>query len=106
MNAGEKTHRLLLQIKSITQDSEGNAVETWNPWRTVWCQPLPKDGREYYRLSVNNSEITEVFKMDYIGGVNAHQRVKFKGRYFEIIGDPINEGERNDTLLITCKGAV
>jgi len=104
LNPGEYTHQITLQKKSITQDSELNAIETWQDWRTVWAKPLAKTSREFYRLSTNNTEITEVFKIRYIAGVTAHQRIKFGSRYLEIIGDPINEGEKFVELLITCKG--
>lgn len=105
INPGELTHQIVLQIKSIFQDNELNVVVVWNDWRTVWCTPLPKTGREFYRLNTNNSEITEAFKIRYIAGVNPHQRVKFRGDLFEII-EVINEGEKNETLLLTCKAVI
>ena len=105
MNPGELTHQIILQIKSITQDAELNPIETWQDWRTVWASPMPKTGREFYRLATNNSEITEAFKIRFIAGVNPHQRVKFRGKYFEII-DVINEGERNIELIITAKAVI
>lgn len=105
VNPGSLTHLIALQIKSITQDSELNSIETWNDWRTVWAKPIPKSGREFFKLQTMNSEITEAFKIRYIAGVNPHQRVKFRGKYFEIV-DVINEGERNVSLLLTCKGAI
>ena len=106
MNPGELTHQIAIQIKTTTQDSELNAVLAWHTWRTVWAAPLEKTSREFYRLSTNNTEITEVFRIRYIAGVNSHQRIKFGAKYFSIIGDPVNEGEKNATLLITCKGDV
>ena len=106
MNPGELTHQIIIQIKSITQDAELNSIITWLDWRTVWASPLPKTGREYYKLATVNSEITEAFKIRYIAGVNSHQRIKFMNKYLEIIGDPINEGERNISLVLTCKGAI
>lgn len=105
INPGELTHQILIYIKSITQDSELNAIETWTYWRTIWANPIPKTGKEYYKLSAVNSEITEVFKVRYVAGITPYQRIKFKCKYFEII-DVINEGEKNETLLITCKGVV
>ena len=105
MQAGELTHQVTLQVKSITSDAELNSVIAWNDWRTVWAKPMPKTGREFYRLSTNNSEITEAFKMRYIAGVNPHQRVKFRGKYLEII-EAINEEERNIWLVLTCKGVI
>jgi SPP1 family predicted phage head-tail adaptor len=106
INPGELTHQITIQIKSITQDSELNAIETWRDWRPVWAHPLSKTSREFYRLSTNNSEITEVFKIRYIAGVTARQRIKFGNRYLEIIGDPINTGEKYAELLLTCKAVV
>ena len=105
MQAGELTHQITLQIKSIFQDNELNSVETWQDWRTIWCKPMPKSGREFFKLQTMNSEITEAFKIRYLAGVNPHQRVKFRGKYFEII-EVINEGERNIWLILTCKGAI
>jgi len=106
MRAGELTHQITLQIKSIAQDAELNAVETWADWRTVWAAPLPKAGREFFRLATMNSEIEEVFKIRYMGSVTSRMRVKFRGRYFDIIGPPINPEERNEELLLTCKGVI
>ena len=105
MNPGELTHQIIIQIKSITQDAELNSIITWLDWRTAWASPLPKTGREFYRLATNNSEITEAFKIRYIAGVNPHQRIKFRGKYFEII-EVINTGELNIELLLTCKTIV
>ena len=105
INPGELTHQIIIQIKSITQDAELNSIITWLDWRKVWASPLPKTGREYYRLATNNSEITEAFKVRYIAGVSPHQRLKFRGKYLEII-DVINEGERNIELSLTCKGII
>ena len=105
MNPGELTHQIVLQIKSITQDAELNPIETWQDWRTVWASPMPKTGREFYKLATVNSEITEAFKIRYIAGVNPHQRIKFRNKYLEII-DVINTEEKNKEIILTCKGVV
>jgi SPP1 family predicted phage head-tail adaptor len=72
---------------------------------TVWAAAMPKTGREFYRLANVNSEITEVFRIRYNSSVTPHARVKFGGRYFEVIS-VINPEERNKDLLLTCKGVV
>ena len=105
INPGELTHQIILQIKSITQDAELNSIITWLDWRTVWASPLPKTGREYYRLATNNSEITEAFKIRYIGFMSPHLRIKFRNKYFEII-EVINTDESNTELLLTAKAVV
>ena len=105
MNAGKLTHLIVLQKKSLTQDAELNSIITWLDWRTIWASPLPKTGREYYKLATVNSEITEAFKVRYIGFMSPHLRIKFRDKYFEII-EVINEGERNETLTITAKAVI
>lgn len=105
INAGELTHQIILQIKSIFQDNELNVIEVWNDWRKIWCKPLPKTGREFFKIKTVNSEITEAFKIRYIAGVNPHQRVKFRGKLLEII-EVINTGEKNEELILTAKAAI
>ena len=105
MNAGKLTHLIVLQKKSLTQDAELNSIITWLDWRTIWASPLPKTGREYYKLATVNSEITEAFKVRYIGFIGPHLRIKFRNKYFEII-EVINEGEKSETLIITAKAVV
>jgi SPP1 family predicted phage head-tail adaptor len=105
MNPGILVHQIIIQIKSISQDAELNAVETWMDWRTLWAQAMPKLGKEYYKLQTINNDITEVFKTRYIAGINPRQRIKFMCKYYEII-DVINTDERNKELLITCKAVV
>jgi SPP1 family predicted phage head-tail adaptor len=105
MNPGTLNLRITIQSKTITQDTELNAIETWADFKTLWASAIPKTGREYYKLATVNSEIIEVFKVRYISGINPHQRVKFNSKYFEII-DVLNDGEQNKELLITCKAVV
>jgi SPP1 family predicted phage head-tail adaptor len=106
MRAGGMREQLIIQTKTLTQDSELNAVETWADWLTVRAEPIDKTSREFYRMSTINSEVTEVYRIRYVSGVTAHQRIKFNNRYLEIVGDPINEGERNISLLLSCKAVV
>ena len=105
INPGELTHQIIIQIKSITQDAELNSIITWLDWRTIWASPLPKTGREYYKLATVNSEITEAFKTRYIGFISPHLRIKFRNKYFEII-EVINTDESNTELLLTAKAVV
>jgi len=104
MDAGKLTHLITIQKKTVTQDDELNPIETWADWKTPWAEPLNETSREVYRLKTENPEVTRVFRIRYLVGITAYQRIKFGGDYYEIIGKPINEGERNASLLITCKG--
>lgn len=105
MNPGKLKHRLTIQNKTTDQDAELNTVEIWHDWKTVWTAPILPTSREFYsyRLATVNIEVTEGFKVRYIQGVTAHQRVLFKGKTLEIIGDPINIDEANKELILSCK---
>lgn len=105
MEAGKLREHITIQNNTPTQDAELNWTPSWADWKTVCAESLTKTSREFFRLATNNSEITRVFRIRYIGGVTARKRVKFKGKLLEIIGEPDNEGERDISLLISCKGA-
>lgn len=105
IRAGELRHTIVIQNKTITQDDELNPIETWGTFLTVRAAPMPKEGREFYRMSAMNSEITEVFRVRYSSTITAHMRVKFRSKYFDIIG-VINPDERDIELLLTCKAVV
>jgi SPP1 family predicted phage head-tail adaptor len=105
MEAGKLTACGTIQFKTITQDTELNPIETWATFKAnVWAEPLQQTSREFYRLSTNNSEITEVFRIRYTAGITARMHFVVCGRTLDIIGEPINEGERNVSLLLACKG--
>lgn len=106
IRTGNLTKKITIQSKTVTQDAELNAIETWADWKAVWAEPLDQTSREFYRLSKVNTEITRVFRIRYIAGVTPRQRVKYGAEVLEIIGQPENEGERKVSLLISCKGLV
>lgn len=106
IRTGNLTKKITIQNKTVTQDNELNAIETWSDWKSVWAEPMGQTSREVYRLSTQNAEITRVFRIRYLAGVTAYQRIKFDGEYYQIIGKPENEGERKVSLLIACKGIV
>jgi SPP1 family predicted phage head-tail adaptor len=105
MNPQALNKRITIQYKTISQDSELNTVDDWADQKTIWAQQLQKTSREFYRLSTMNSEITAVFRIRYTTGITAHMRIMLGGMPLEIIGDPINEGGLNESMLLTCKGA-
>ncbi len=105
MEARKMTQQITLQTVSLTQDSELNPVPAYTDWLTVWAEPLEKTGREFFRLQTVNSEITEAFRIRYIRGVDPRQRIKFRGKYLEIVNVD-NAGERNIELILTAKAVI
>lgn len=106
MNAGKLTTQIIIQSKTITQDAELNAIETPATFKTVWAEPLAQTSREFYRLAMNNAEVTKVFRIRYVAGITAQMIVLYKSVSYQIIGPPENEGDRDISLLIACKANV
>lgn len=106
IKAGRLNKQLIIQIATPVQDGELNVTETWSDWKTVAAESLSKTSREFYRLANNNSEITRVFRTRFFLGVTARQKIKFGHELLEIVGSPENEDEKNESLLIACKGMV
>ncbi len=105
MEAGKLRTQAILQARTTAKDGEGNAVETWHDLMNLWLEQLEQTGREFYRLSTVNSEITQVFRCRYHPAIDAHKRLKIGGRYFGIIGAE-DEGGRHESLLLSCKAVV
>lgn len=106
INAGKLTVQITVQTKTVTQDSELNATESWADTVTVWAEPLEQTSREVYRLRTENPAVSRAFRIRYRTGITAYQRIKFGTEYYSIIGKPINENERGESLLIACEGMV
>ena len=96
----------VIQNNTPIQGDELNWVDFWLDWRKTHVAVIDQSSREFYRLAKDNAEITNVFEMRYMPGVTSKQRIVFKGRNFDIIGEPINKGENNRTLLVTCKAVI
>jgi SPP1 family predicted phage head-tail adaptor len=96
--------KIAIRTKTTIQDAELNAVETWGTWKTVWAQPLEKTSRAFYRMNQQNAEISRLFRIRYLAGVTSQMQIVFGSETLSIIGPPENEGERNESLLIACKG--
>lgn len=105
MKSERMKNKITILSKTITQDAELNAVESWAEFATPWVEVLSQNSREYYRLATINSEIEEAFKVRYIAGVTPHMRALFKTKAFEIIGVE-NVEERNKEILLTAKAMI
>jgi len=106
INPGKLICLIAIQTNTPVQDSELNWTDSWADTVSVWAEPLDETSREVYRLKTENSEISRVFRIAYRSGVTAQQRIRYGTEYYQIIGKPINEGERNMSLLIATRAVI
>ena len=103
MEAGKLRHIIDIQQQSTTQDSYGEAVDTWtNLYSSVYASIEDMKAREFYSGEKLNSEITHKIRIRYKASILPKMRVKFGTRYFNI-ETIVNWQERNIFLDIMCK---
>jgi SPP1 family predicted phage head-tail adaptor len=107
MNPGKLRHKITIQKLINTQDTFGQPVEQWIDVAIgVRASVEPLVGKQYFAAETINSELTHKIGMRYRTGITPNMRIKFKDRYFSIIGPPINYKELNIELQLMCKELV
>ena len=93
MRAGLRRHRITFQRPTPATNARGAKTKSWVDYRTVWARINPTSGRDFLDVHQTESETTATITCCYIAGVKSYMRIKFEGRYFEIV-HPINPEER------------
>jgi SPP1 family predicted phage head-tail adaptor len=104
VRAGDLRHRAKLQQQVDTQDSFGQAVQTWATLATIWCQISPLSGREALIAQQVQSEITHQVICRYrpelaVPKAVATYRLLFGARVFNITSS-VNKDERNREITL------
>ena len=103
MEAGKLRHRVNIQQQVTTQDSYGEAVNTWTDiYSSISASIEPISGKEFFSGEKYNMEISHKIRIRYKSGIYPKQRVKFGSRYFDI-ETIINWQERNIEQQLMCK---
>ena len=84
MRTGNLRHRITIQQKMTTTDSEGIPIETWTDFATVWAAVEPTTGKEFWEAQAINQENTVRFRIRYLNGIRPYMQVIYKGRTFRI----------------------
>ena len=102
IQAGQLTHRGIIQSATITRDTDGGIIRTWATYKTRWFQILPLSGREFIAGQQVNSEMTHTLKCRYTSGVTNQMRLLVGTRVFEFLA-VMNWGETNEETRIIAK---
>jgi len=96
--------RITIQKPVKTSDSMGGFTETWYDVIPVWAAIWPKSAKETFKATEQVSgELTHRIRIRWRRGILPSYRIKYKTRYFNIVGPPINPDEDNEWLDIMCK---
>lgn len=103
IKAGELNTTITFQQNTPTHDSLNQPVPNWADVATVYASVITTGGREYYAAQKLNAETSVVFKIRYRRGLKTTMRVKWAGKYYEIL-PPINDvNGKHEEILISAK---
>lgn len=107
MNPSSLTRRVVIEQKSVTQDSYGAEVITWALLATVWASVTdeigPSKGSEKTAEHVRVLETTTKIVIRYRADITSDMRVRLSdgSRTWQIVS--IAEGGRRDATIMLCK---
>lgn len=104
MNIGKMNKRITIQEYVTSESDNGFETKTWQDVKTVWATVKPLSGKEYFAAQATQSEIHIKFYIRYTSAITSEHRIKFDGKYYEIVSPPININGSNRILEIMCKG--
>lgn len=104
MRAGDLDRRVIIQTYAITGvDPFNNPIGEWQDVATVWAQVLQQGGSEFLRAEEVTAERRVVFRIRWLEGVSALQRVIHDGTEHNIT--EVRELGRRDGLELHTTAA-
>lgn len=100
MKAGQMDRRLTLRHRTLaTQDANGQQVESWTEYTTVWARKLDISGREFFQAQTKDAEISTRFDIRWRDDVIATDRVTCDDIDYQLVAPPSEIGRREGLTL-------
>lgn len=101
MNIGKLDRRVTLQSRTMTRDSMGARVESWETVAEIWAEYVQNRGSEGPAADADRWKDNQQFRIRWRSGLTATQyRITYNGKTYDITG--ITEEGRKTTLLLDC----
>ncbi len=84
MKIGRMRYRIDIQEFSISKNSNGFPIKSWNVVCTVWADIVPVSGKEILSSGQIISEVTDKIYIRYRTGINTDMRVRHENNYYNI----------------------
>lgn len=103
MRAGNLRNKAIVQSIGSTTNAFGEIEQgDYQTFKTVWCSITPLRAKENFVGALDVSKATHKIKIRYTDGINASQRLSWRGRVFNFIS-VINFGERDKEIEILAE---
>lgn len=99
LNSGEMRNRIEVQEFVETVNENGYPLEDWQTKCKLWAKIKTVKGSEVIKAAAEINTETYRFIVRYTDGLNAKQRIVFKGRIYDIQA-VLNDDELHNTLTI------
>lgn len=105
LEPGKLDRRITIQARTNSRDDEGSPVTTFADEEVVWAEKVSETSIEARRLLSTRSGATIVFRIRYRSSLTSNHRLYFEGRYYDIVGDPIEDAEhdRREAMLVAAR---
>ena len=103
--AKDLRHAVTFEQREEVKNATGGLDVNWVAVVSTWVKITPLSGRETFKASKIQSEVTHSVVMRYLAGITPKLRIRFGDRYFDI-KSVLNVEERNIELnLLVEEGA-
>jgi SPP1 family predicted phage head-tail adaptor len=102
IDPGRLDRRVVIQARTNSRDDEGSAIVSYADETTVWAQKVEVNTSEARRLLAVRADASLILRIRYLASLTSQHRLYFEGKYFDVLGDPVEEGRR-ETMLVTAR---
>lgn len=106
MRAGNLRAKAIIQSIGSTVNDFGEIEKgDYQDFKTVYCSITPISGKESFLSNAEYAKTTHKIKIRYTDGINASQRIVWRGRIFTFISVR-NIGEMNKEIEILAEESI
>lgn len=105
IDPGKLRHRVDLVRPVKARDELGHENETWVKVATVWAAIEPAATQDVWQAMQVQTTVSHRITLRYRAGVTGEMVFRFRGRTFNIVGEPLNPEELNVLLVCLCDEA-
>lgn len=84
--AGLLRHRVRIEERVLSQDSNLDPVTSWEPVATVWAAVEPLSAREFIAAQSQQSQVVARITIRHRDGLNAQMRILHRGKVYNPAG--------------------
>ena len=87
--AGDLDQQITIETKSVTRTALGEETPTWTPlYPAIWALALPPRITEQFSADQMRQFYEIKFRVRYRANITREERVAWRGKKWDIVGDP------------------